>query len=113
MQDGELSVSRRCKTRGTMQMLSWVGSESPEDCSAALGRPVVMQIYAPPVYSNTKIGLKRLLWGLGSFGEPGVAKVLELLQYELKMTMGNVGAATLADIDKNYVECDWDSPLPV
>jgi isopentenyl diphosphate isomerase/L-lactate dehydrogenase-like FMN-dependent dehydrogenase len=53
-----------------------------------------------------------VLWGLGAFGEPGVAKVLELLQYELKMTMGNCGAATLADINKSYVECDWDSPLP-
>ncbi len=284
MPDGELSVSRACKTRNTMQMLSWRCSESPEDCSAALGRPVVMQIYAPPVYSNTRIALKRLeaagvktivltvdaatgrntetqkwilqnidtsgcaqchtamnghqegaagyaaimekgfnvskdlpgspldwdyvdrmrqdwkgkfgikgilaredaalcirhgidfvhvsnhggreaetdmstiqvlpgiveevrgrvpifidsgfrrgtdifkalalgatavgighpmLWGLGAFGEPGVAKVLEILQYELKMTMGNVGTATLADINNKYVECDWDSPLPI
>jgi isopentenyl diphosphate isomerase/L-lactate dehydrogenase-like FMN-dependent dehydrogenase len=284
LEDGELSVSRACKTKNTMQMLAFGCSESPEDCSAALGRPVVMQIYAPAVYSNTQIALKRLeaagvktinltvdvatgrymetenhilqtvdpstcsgchtamnghpegmagsagimekgfdnskdlprspldwnyvdrmrqdwkgkfgikgiltpedaalcikhgidfihvsnhggrepemgsstiqalpaivaevkgrvpvfldsgvrrgtdvfkalalgatavgvghpvLWGLGAFGEPGVAKVLELLQYELKMTMGNVGAATLADINKNFVECDWSSPLPV
>ena len=283
MPDGELSVSRACKTRGTLQMLAWGCSESPENCSAALGRPIVMQIYAPPVYANTQIALKRLeaagvktivltadvatgrntetekwilqnsdtsqcaqchtamngrqegmqgaagimekgfdnskdahrtpldwdyvdrmrqdwkgkfgikgiltredaalciqhgldfvhvsnhggrepesgmptirvlpeivdevkgrvpvivdggfrrgtdifkalalgatavgvghpvLWGLGAFGEPGVAKVLEILQYELKMTMGNVGAATLADINKNFIECDWDSPLP-
>ena len=284
MPDGELSVSRACKTMGTMQMLAFGCSESPEDCSAALGRPVVQQIYVPAVYSNTQIALKRLaaagittinvtvdvatgrnsetekailqridtsncaqchttmngrpeglagssgimeqgfnmakdlarspldwsyidkmrqdwkgkfgikgiltredaslcikhgvdfihvsnhggrepesgmstiqtlpgivdevkgrvpiffdsgvrrgtdvfkalalgatavgvghpvLWGLGAFGEPGVAKVLELLQAELKMTMGNVGAATLADINKSYVEIDWDSPLPV
>ncbi len=284
MDDGELSVSRACKTHNAMQMLSWWCSESPEDCSAALGRPVVMQIYAPPVYSNTQIGLKRLeaagvktivltvdgangrntetqswitqnidtsgcaqshtamngrkeglhgnpyimekgfnmskdlprspldwdyvdrmrqdwkgkfgikgiltredaalciqhgidfvhvsnhggreqetdmstiqvlpgiaeevkgrvpifidsgfrrgtdvfkalalgatavgighpmLWGLGSFGEPGVAKVLEILHYELKMIMGNVGTAKLADINKNFVECDWNSPLPI
>jgi 4-hydroxymandelate oxidase len=284
MADGELSVSRACKTRNSMQMLSWWCSESPEDCSAALHRPVVMQIYAPAVYSNTQIALKRLeaagvktivltvdaatgrntetqlwifqnidksgcaqchtamnghiegthgnanimlkgfnmskglpaspldwdyvdrmrqdwkgtfgikgiltredaalcirhgidfvyvsnhggreteadmstiqvlpgiaeevngrvpifidsgfrrgtdvfkalalgatavgighpmLWGLGAFGEPGVAKVLEILLYELKMTMGNAGTATLADINKNFVECDWNSPLPI
>lgn len=299
MPDGELSVSRACKTRNTMQMLSWGCSESPEDCSAALGRPVVMQIYAPAVYSNTQIALKRLevmgvktialtvdaaaprnpetgnwvdqnidtsgclqchtarrdhremagypgirdlgaewqaaapnpgfmgkgfntsrdlprspldwnyvdrmrqdwkgefgikgiltredaalciqhgidfvyvsnhggrepetdmstiqvlpeivdevkgrvpifidsgfrrgtdvfkalalgatavgvghpmLWGLGAFGEPGVAKVLEILQYELMVTMGNVQTATLADINKNDVEVDWNSPLPI
>jgi isopentenyl diphosphate isomerase/L-lactate dehydrogenase-like FMN-dependent dehydrogenase len=279
--DGELSVSRACKTRGTMQMLAFGCSESPEDCSAALGRPVIQQIYAPPVYSNTQIALKRLeaagittivltvdvatgrntetekailqaidtsecaachtkmsgrpeglagssgimnkgfnnskdlprspldwdyadrmrqgwkgkfgikgiltredaalcirhgmdfihvsnhggrgtetglstiqilpeildevkgrvpvfidggfrrgtdvfkalalgatavgighpmLWGLGSFGEAGVAKVLEILQDELKMTMGNCGTATLADINKEYVVTpDWKS----
>jgi isopentenyl diphosphate isomerase/L-lactate dehydrogenase-like FMN-dependent dehydrogenase len=284
MADGELSVSRACKARNTQQMLSWWCSQSPEDCSAALGRPVIMQIYPPTVYSNTQIALKRLeaagvktieltvdavtgrntetqkwfvqnidtstcaqchtamngqvdgshkgadlmekgfnmskdlpispldwdyvdrvrqdwkgklgikgiltredaalcirhgidfvyvsnhggreaeagmstiqvlpgiaeevkgkvpifidsgfrrgtdvfkalalgatavgighpmLWGLGAFGEPGVAKVLEILQYELKMTMGNVGTAKVADINANYVECDWNSPLPV
>ena len=281
MPDGELSVSRACKTRGTLQMLAFGCSESPEDCCAALGRPVVQQIYAPPVYSNTRVALKRLesvglqtivltadvatgrntetekailqaidtstcaschtamngrpeglagsagimekgfntakdlarspldwdyvdrmrqdwkgkfgvkgiltredaalclehgidfihvsnhggraaeaglstiqvlpeivdevkgrvpvfidggfrrgtdvfkalalgatavgighpmLWGLGSFGEPGVAKVLEILQYELKMTMGNFGTATVADISKEYVSTpSWKS----
>ena len=51
-----------------------------------------------------------VLWGLGAFGEPGVAKVLEILQYELKMTMSNCGTATLADINKEYVKTpDWMS----
>jgi isopentenyl diphosphate isomerase/L-lactate dehydrogenase-like FMN-dependent dehydrogenase len=281
MPDGELSVSRACKTRGTLQMLAFGCSESPEDCCAALGRPVVQQIYAPRVYSNTRVALKRLegvgittivltadvatgrntetekailqaidtstcaschtamngrpeglagsagimekgfnaakdlprspldwdyvdrmrqdwkgkfgvkgiltredaalclqhgidfihvsnhggraaeaglstvqvlpeivdevsgrvpvfidggfrrgtdvfkalalgatavgighpmLWGLGSFGEPGVAKVLDILQYELKMTMGNCGTATLADINKEYISTpSWKS----
>jgi 4-hydroxymandelate oxidase len=54
-----------------------------------------------------------MLWGLGAFGEPGVAKVLEILQYELMITMGNVQTATLADINKSYVEVDWNSPLPI
>jgi 4-hydroxymandelate oxidase len=58
--DGELSVSRACKTRGTMQMLDSGASESVEDCCAALGRPVVQQIYAPPAFSNCAILMKRL-----------------------------------------------------
>ncbi|HWH58856.1 MAG TPA: alpha-hydroxy-acid oxidizing protein, partial [Terriglobales bacterium] len=58
--DGELSVSRACKTQGTMQMLAFGTSESVEDCNAALGRPVVQQIYAPRVYSNTQVTFKRL-----------------------------------------------------
>lgn len=58
--DGELSVSRAAKTKNAMQMLGSTASESVEDCCAALGRPVVQQIYAPPAFSNCEILLKRL-----------------------------------------------------
>jgi 4-hydroxymandelate oxidase len=58
--DGELSVSRAAKARNAMQMLDSSASESVEDCCAALGRPVVQQIYAPPAFSNCEILLKRL-----------------------------------------------------
>ena len=58
--DGELSVSRAAKARGAMQMLPSGASESVEDCCAALGRPVVQQIYAPANYGNMQILLKRL-----------------------------------------------------
>lgn len=58
--DGELSVSRACKARNAMQMLDSSASESVEDCCAALGRPVVQQIYAPPAFSNCAILLRRL-----------------------------------------------------
>jgi isopentenyl diphosphate isomerase/L-lactate dehydrogenase-like FMN-dependent dehydrogenase len=58
--DGELSVSRAAKARNAMQMLGSTASESVEDCCAALGRPVVQQIYAPAAFSNCEILLKRL-----------------------------------------------------
>jgi len=58
--DGELSVSRAAKARNAMQMLGSTASESVEDCCAALGRPVVQQIYAPAAFSNCQILLKRL-----------------------------------------------------
>jgi isopentenyl diphosphate isomerase/L-lactate dehydrogenase-like FMN-dependent dehydrogenase len=38
------------------------------------------------------------LWGLGAFGQPGVEKVMDILQTELKATMQQVGAANLAAI---------------
>jgi 4-hydroxymandelate oxidase len=59
--DGELSVSRAAKARNTMQMLGSGASESVEDCIAALGRPVVQQIYAPAAFSNCETLLKRLV----------------------------------------------------
>ena len=58
--DGELSVSRAAKARNAMQMLDSGASESVEDCCAALGRPVVQQIYAPPQFANTLVLFKRL-----------------------------------------------------
>jgi len=38
------------------------------------------------------------LWGLGSFGEPGVARVLEILKRELQIVMQQMGTPSLRDI---------------
>ena len=57
------------------------------------------------------VGIGRpMLWGLGAFGQPGVERVLEILQGELKMAMGNCGTRTVADITPAYVETPgWKS----
>ena len=50
------------------------------------------------------VGIGRpMLWGLGSFGEAGVNRVLEIMQAELKLVMGNCGTQKVADINRNYV----------
>ena len=52
----------------------------------------------------TAVGIGRpTLWGLGAFGEAGVNRVLEIMQAELKLVMGNCGTQKVADINKNYV----------
>jgi 4-hydroxymandelate oxidase len=43
------------------------------------------------------------LWGLGAFGQPGVARVLEMLQTELALAMGLAGKTNLAAIDRSLV----------
>jgi 4-hydroxymandelate oxidase len=55
------------------------------------------------------VGIGRpFLWGLGAFGQPGVDRVLEILQADLKLTMGNCGTRTVADITREYVATpDW------
>ena len=55
------------------------------------------------------VGIGRpFLWGLGAFGQAGVDRVLEILQGELKLVMGNCGALTVASIDRSYVATpDW------
>jgi isopentenyl diphosphate isomerase/L-lactate dehydrogenase-like FMN-dependent dehydrogenase len=50
------------------------------------------------------VGIGRpFLWGLGAFGEAGVDRVLEILQGELKLVMGNCGTRTVAEITREYV----------
>ncbi len=43
------------------------------------------------------------LWGLGSFGAPGVQRVLEILQAELVEAMRYTGRTNLASIDRKLV----------
>jgi isopentenyl diphosphate isomerase/L-lactate dehydrogenase-like FMN-dependent dehydrogenase len=50
------------------------------------------------------VGIGRpYLWGLGAFGQPGVDRVLEILQGELRLAMGNCGTQTVAEITSAYV----------
>jgi isopentenyl diphosphate isomerase/L-lactate dehydrogenase-like FMN-dependent dehydrogenase len=55
------------------------------------------------------VGIGRpFLWGLGAFGQSGVDRVLEILQAELKLAMGNCGTEKVADITRSYVATpDW------
>jgi 4-hydroxymandelate oxidase len=57
------------------------------------------------------VGIGRpFLWGLGAFGQAGVDRVLEIIQGELKLVMGNCGTRTVADITRDYVATpDWKS----
>jgi isopentenyl diphosphate isomerase/L-lactate dehydrogenase-like FMN-dependent dehydrogenase len=43
------------------------------------------------------------LWGLGAFGQPGVERVLWMLNAELKLAMALAGKPTLASIDRKLV----------
>ena len=55
------------------------------------------------------VGIGRpFLWGLGAFGQAGVERVLEILQGELKLVMGNCGTQTVAKITREHVATpDW------
>lgn len=52
----------------------------------------------------TMVGIGRpWLWGLGAFGEAGVARVLELLRTETQYTMQQAGADTLKDLSPSMI----------
>src|SRR4029079_1848571 len=58
--DGELSVARATKSRGTMQMLSTATSTGVEDVNSAHGRPVWYQLYAPTKWEACEQIVKRV-----------------------------------------------------
>jgi (S)-2-hydroxy-acid oxidase len=43
------------------------------------------------------------IWGLAAFGQPGVEKVLEMLNAELRMVMGQVGATSIEGISPAHI----------
>jgi 4-hydroxymandelate oxidase len=55
------------------------------------------------------VGIGRpFLWGLGAFGQAGVDRVLEIMQGELKLAMGNCGTQNVAKITRDHVTApDW------
>jgi 4-hydroxymandelate oxidase len=55
------------------------------------------------------VGVGRpFLWGLGAFGQAGVDRVVEILQGELKLAMGNCGTQTVGAITRDRVVTpDW------
>ena len=57
------------------------------------------------------VGIGRpFLWGLGAFGQAGVDRVIEIMQGELKLVMGNCGTQTVAKITRAHVATpDWRS----
>lgn len=52
----------------------------------------------------TAVGIGRpYLWGLGAFGQPGVERVLDLMQIETKAAMAQCGAASVKELGPNLV----------
>jgi isopentenyl diphosphate isomerase/L-lactate dehydrogenase-like FMN-dependent dehydrogenase len=80
----------------------------PEVLAAVGGRvPVIVDsgfrrgtdIFKALALGATAVGVGRpYLWGLGAFGQPGVERVLDILERELLIVMRQMGAASLANI---------------
>jgi isopentenyl diphosphate isomerase/L-lactate dehydrogenase-like FMN-dependent dehydrogenase len=74
--------------------------------STETGRATIEAL--PEVVAEVGNRIPVFLWGLGAFGQAGVDRVLEILQGELKLVMGNCGTRAVADIDRSYVATpDW------
>ena len=85
----------------------------PECVQAAGGKiPVLIDggfrrgtdVFKALALGASAVGIGRpYLWGLGAFGQRGVARVIELLRAELGLDMGMAGVAKLSQIDRSFV----------
>ena len=92
--------------------LNLIGKPKPGETVvvAAASGPVGSLVGQLAKLSGAKaVGIGRpFLWGMGAFGQAGVDRVIEIMQGELKLAMGNCGTRTVADITREYVATpDW------
>jgi 4-hydroxymandelate oxidase len=61
------------------------------------------------VFKAVALGAKAIcigrpyLWGLAAFGQPGVERVLEILNRELALMMRHAGVTSLSKLDRSFV----------
>jgi 4-hydroxymandelate oxidase len=92
--------------RGSLECL-------PEIVAAVRGRiPVILDggirrgtdVLKALALGATAVGIGRpYIWGLGAYGQPGVDRVLELLDNELMLAMVGVGARNLREITRTAI----------
>jgi isopentenyl diphosphate isomerase/L-lactate dehydrogenase-like FMN-dependent dehydrogenase len=85
----------------------------PECVEAAGGKIPVMidggfrrgtDVFRALAIGASAVGIGRpYLWGLGAFGNRGVARVVELLRAELATDMGMAGVSAVPQIDRSFV----------
>ena len=106
---GRATETGRATIEALPEVVAQVGQRIPVFVDGGFRRGT--DIFKALALGAKAVGIGRpMLWGLGSFGQAGVDRVLEILQGELKLVMGNCGTRTVADITRDYVATpDWRS----
>jgi 4-hydroxymandelate oxidase len=106
---GRSTETGRATIEALPEVVAQVGNRIPVFVDGGFRRGT--DVFKALALGAKAVGIGRpMMWGLGSFGQAGVARVLEILQGELKLVMGNCGTRTVADINRAYVATpDWKS----
>ncbi|MGH9679400.1 MAG: alpha-hydroxy acid oxidase [Candidatus Acidiferrales bacterium] len=104
---GRSTETNRATIEALPEIIDEVGTRIPVFVDSGFRRG--MDVFKALAIGAKAVGIGRpMLWGLGAFGEAGVQRVMEIMQAELKMVMGNCGTRTVADITREYVTSpDW------
>ncbi len=99
---GRSTETGRATIEALPEVVAQVGGRIPVFVDGGVRRGT--DVFKALALGAKAVGIGRpFLWGLGAFGQAGVDRVLEILQGELKLVMGNCGTPAVADITTNYV----------
>jgi isopentenyl diphosphate isomerase/L-lactate dehydrogenase-like FMN-dependent dehydrogenase len=104
---GRATETLRSTLEALPEVVAEVGSRIPVFVDGGFRRGT--DVFKALALGAKAVGVGRpFLWGLGAFGQAGVDRVLEILQGELKLVMGNCGTRTVVDINRTYIATpDW------
>src|SRR5262245_52558114 len=104
---GRATETLRATLEALPEVVAEVGGRIPVFVDGGFRRGT--DVFKALALGATGVGIGRpFLWGLGAFGQAGVDRVLEILQGELKMAMGNCGTEKVSDITRTFVATpDW------
>jgi 4-hydroxymandelate oxidase len=104
---GRSTETLRATVEALPEVVAEVGSHMPVFVDGGFRRGT--DVFKALALGAKAVGIGRpFLWGLGAFGQAGVDRVIEIMQGELKLVMGNCGTQTVADITRAYVATpDW------
>lgn len=87
---------------GLPEVVEAIGGKIPVLVDSGFRRGT--DIYKALALGATAVGIGRpYIWGLASFGQEGVERVLELLRLELELAMMSTGARSLDEISRSSV----------
>jgi 4-hydroxymandelate oxidase len=104
---GRATETGRSTIEALPEVVAEVGSRIPVFVDGGVRRGT--DVFKALALGAKAVGIGRpFLWGLGAFGEGGVSRVLEILQGELRLVMGNCGTRRVSDITRAHVATpDW------
>jgi 4-hydroxymandelate oxidase len=104
---GRSTETGRATIEALPEVVAQVGNRIPVFVDGGFRRGT--DVFKALALGAKAVGIGRpMLWGLGAFGQAGVGRVLEILQGELRLVMGNCGTQTVADITRSFIATpDW------
>jgi len=99
---GRATEDLRPTIESLQEVLEAVGTQIPVFVDGGFRRG--SDVYKALALGARAVGVGRpYIWGLASFGQPGVERVLDILHRELQMTMRQCGTPTIAQITRASV----------